>query len=279
MGKSKSKGQHQQLAGSNPTSSSQSLPSSSQESGSKRGTAQGEDITKVTSPAKRAPPRERTSPSPGSKSKRSKNTTATPSLAMLAAVEGLEENAPDSGAPNPVLNESSAGSSNPYAIESSSETHHTNAEKEMLELPGSSRSSSQRKETDAAGVNSDSTGKGKDSADDNSDSSGIKFPASSRSRRQRKGQDAAGVSSDNAGKGKDEAGDISDSSVKGKDVQGVSSESDDSDSDITPPTPVKKPYGIDRVQRGRKIKASSPAGRKNPPVPVLTFCWNFCWNY
>jgi hypothetical protein len=86
----------------------------------------------------------------------------------------------------------------------------------------------------------------------------IELPGSSRSSRQRKGKDAAGVNSDSSDKGKDMAGDNSDDSGKSKGAAG--DDSDASDSDIKP-TPVKKPYGFDRLQRGRKIKASSPAGR------------------
>ena len=56
--------------------------------------------------------------------------------------------------------------------------------------------------------------------------------------------------------GKDVAGDVSDSSEK-------ADESGDSDDDIIP-TPVKKQSGIERLQRGRQIKASSPAGITHP---------------
>ena len=56
--------------------------------------------------------------------------------------------------------------------------------------------------------------------------------------------------------GKDVAGDVSDSS-------GKADESGDSDDDIIP-TPVKKQSGIERLQRGRQIKASSPAGITHP---------------
>ena len=56
--------------------------------------------------------------------------------------------------------------------------------------------------------------------------------------------------------GKDVAGDVSDS-------YGKADESGDSDDDIIP-TPVKKQSGIERLQRGRQIKASSPAGITHP---------------
>ena len=170
---------------------------------------------------KRKPPRDRRS-SPGAGSPPKKNRKAPDTNPdELAAVEGLEETNPPTTtepalptiesappttvAPLTVVNTSSAGASN-------SDTGNT-----LIELPGSSRSSRQRKGKDEAGVNSDSSDKGKDMAGDNSDDSG---------------------------KSKGAAGD----------------DSDASDSDIQPP-PVKKPYGFDRLQRGRKIKASSPAGR------------------
>ena len=171
---------------------------------------------------KRKPPRDRSSPGAGSPLKKIRKAPDT-NPDELAAVEALEEtNPPTTTEPAPptieyapptivettvetVVNTSSAGTSN-------SDTGNT-----LSELPGSSRSSRQRKGKDAAGVNSDSSDKGKDMAGDNSDDSG---------------------------KSKGAAGD----------------DSDASDSDIQP-TPVKKPYGIDRLQRGRKIKASSPAGR------------------
>jgi hypothetical protein len=158
---------------------------------------------------KRKPPRDRSSPGAGSPPKKNRKAPDT-NPDELAAVEGLEETTiesapPTTVAPLTVVNTSSAGASN-------SDTGNT-----LIELPGSSRSSRQRKGKDEAGVNYDSSGKGKDMAGDNSDDSG-------------KSNDAA------------------------------SDYNDDSDSDIQP-TPVKKPYGIDRLQRGRKIKASSPAGR------------------
>jgi hypothetical protein len=171
---------------------------------------------------KRKPPRDRSSPGAGSPLKKIRKAPDT-NPDELAAVEALEEtNPPTTTEPAPptieyapptivettvetVVNTSSAGTSN-------SDTGNT-----LSELPGSSRSSRQRKGKDEAGVNSDSSDKGKDMAGDNSDDSG---------------------------KSKGAAGD----------------DSDASDSDIKP-TPVKKPYGFDRLQRGRKIKASSPAGR------------------
>ena len=49
----------------------------------------------------------------------------------------------------------------------------------------------------------------------------------------------------------------------GKDLGKGSSDKSDSELDMVP-TPIKKPLGIDRVKRGRKIKASSPAGVMSP---------------
>ena len=250
--KDKTKSNQQQQA--NLVSNSEALPS------------------QVDQSPKRKLPRDRTSPVAGSPAKKTRKATVT-NPDELAAVEGLEVTDPPTTTETapPTIDPPTTTETAPPIIDPPTTTE-TDSPTTVARVAVVNRSS--------ADVTSDSSGKGKDAADDNSDSSGIQLPASSRSRRQRKGIGAAGVNSDNAGKGKDETGDISDSSVKGKDAAAVdSSDSDDSDSDITPPTPVKKTYGIDRVQRGRKIKASSPAGRKNPPVPVLTFCWNFCWNF
>ena len=74
------------------------------------------------------------------------------------------------------------------------------------------------------------------------------LPASSHIRKQRGGKEEAA--------GKDAEGDNSDSSNKDEDTG-------DSDDDILP-TPVKKQSGIERLQRGRQIKASSPAGITHP---------------
>jgi hypothetical protein len=71
----------------------------------------------------------------------------------------------------------------------------------------------------------------------------LHLPASSRKLRQRKGKHAVG---DN---GNSDSSSINSSSNDGEDIR---------------PTPVKKPSGIERLHRGRKIKASSPAGRNNP---------------
>ncbi len=209
--------------------------------------------SQVDQSPKRKLPRDRSSPIAGSPGKKTRKATVT-NPDELAAVEGLEETDP------PTTTETAPPTIDPPATTETAPPTIDPSTTETIDPPT---------------ITSDSSGKGKDASDDNSDSSGIQLPASSRSRRQRKGIDAVGVNSDNAGKGKDEAGDISDSSVKGKDAAGDSSECDDSDSDITPPTPVKKPAGIERVQRGRKIKASSPAGRNNPTVPVLIFCLHF----
>ena len=67
--------------------------------------------------------------------------------------------------------------------------------------------------------------------------------------------------------GKDVAGDVSDSS-------GKADESGDSDDDIIP-TPVKKQSGIERLQRGRQIKASSPAGITHPSRTGFDLLFDF----
>ena len=65
----------------------------------------------------------------------------------------------------------------------------------------------------------------------------------------------------NKGAGKHVAAfDDSDSSSKDSDT----GDNDDGDLKQIFPTPVKKQSGTERLQRGRKIKASSPAGRKYP---------------
>ena len=58
---------------------------------------------------------DRTSPSPGKKTRRGKTTTGTPGIDMLAGVEGFEEIAPASGASNTIVNESSSGTTHPDA--------------------------------------------------------------------------------------------------------------------------------------------------------------------
>jgi hypothetical protein len=249
--KDKTKSKQQQQA--DIVSSSEALPS------------------QVDKSPKRKEPRDRSSPIAESPVKKIRKATVT-NPDELAAVEELEETDPPTTTETapPTIDPPTTTETAPPTIDPA-----TTTETDPPTTVAPSRSSRQRKGEDAAGVTSNSSGKGKDAADDNSDSSGIQLPASPRSRRPRKGKNAAGVNSDNAGKGKDEAGDISDSSVKGKDAAGDSSARDDSDSDITPPTPVKKPSGIERVQRGRKIKASSPAGRNIPSVPVLIFCLYF----
>ena len=52
---------------------------------------------------------------------------------------------------------------------------------------------------------------------------------------------------------------------------------DDSDDGVSGifPTPVKKQSGIERLQRGRKIKASSPAGRKYPTRTCFDLLFDF----
>ncbi len=75
----------------------------------------------------------------------------------------------------------------------------------------------------------------------------LQLPASSCKLRQRKGKEQA---VDNAN---------SDSS---------SDDSSSHDEEEIFPTPAKKPSGIERLQRGRKIKATSPAGR-NYPTRIL----------
>ena len=65
----------------------------------------------------------------------------------------------------------------------------------------------------------------------------------------------------NKGAGKHVAAfDDSDSSSKDSDT----GDNDDGDLKQIFPTPEKKQSGTERLQRGRKIKASSPAGRKYP---------------
>ncbi len=100
---------------------------------------------------------------------------------------------------------------------------------DVIEVPESSSIPIQRKGKDKDASKNDAE-------DDNSDSS---------------------CSDDDSDAGKNGAGDT------GKNVAGNTGDSDDGLLDIFP-TPVKKQSGIDRLQRGRKIKASSPAGRKYP---------------
>ena len=61
------------------------------------------------------------------------------------------------------------------------------------------------------------------------------------------------------------------------DINNADSSSTDSHSDSSNdrPTPVKKQSGIDRLQRGRKIKASSPAGRKYPTRTCFDLLFDF----
>ena len=47
---------------------------------------------------------------------------------------------------------------------------------------------------------------------------------------------------------------------KGKEQANADSDSSSDEEEIVP-TPAKKPAGIERLQRGRKIKPTSPAGR------------------
>ncbi len=87
----------------------------------------------------------------------------------------------------------------------------------------------------------------------------IELPASSRVLRECKGKDAEGENSDNSSKDED------------------ADDSDDSELDILP-TPVKKPSGIDRLLRGRKIKASSPAGHNYPTRICFDLFFNLLFN-
>ena len=90
-------------------------------------------------------------------------------------------------------------------------------------------------------------------------------------------ESSSGVSNPNAGKDVIELPASSSNPNAGKDAEdansNISSQDDDSnDSGLdTLPTPVKKQAGIERLQRGRKIKASSPAGRKYPTRFDLLF--------
>ena len=59
------------------------------------------------------------------------------------------------------------------------------------------------------------------------------------------------------------------------DINDSSSTDSQSDSSNDRPTPVKKQSGIDRLQRGRKIKASSPAGRKYPTRTCFDLLFDF----
>jgi hypothetical protein len=183
---------------------------------------------------KRKPPRNRLSPSAGSPVKKIRNAPAT-NPEELAAVEGLEEtNQPTTTEPAP-----------PEELAAVEGLEETNQPTTTVN-------------TSSAGASNSDTG-----------NTLIELPGSSRSSRQCKGKEEAGVNYDSSGKGKDMAGDNSDDSGKSKDAAG--DDSDDSESDIQQPTPVKKPYGIDRLQRGRKIKASSPAGR-NILIDLLIYC-------
>ncbi len=190
------------------------------------------------SPNKRKEPMDRSSPRAPLARKKVKEAKTT-SLDELAAVEGFVETAP------------------PTTIENAKGKEATTTSLDGLPAVEGLEETAPPTTIESAPTTIASSGKGKDAACDNSNSSG-------------KGKDAAGDSSDSSGKGKDAAGDSSDSSGKGKDAAGDTSDSDGSDSDILP-TPIKKPSGIDRLQRGRKIKATSPAGRNNPTVPVLIF--------
>ena len=261
---SKSHGQRQQQAG--VKSGSQALPT---------------QVTNEPTKRLRPPPKERTASnasSPSTPAKSPKKTWTAPSQnpGQLAAVEALEETSavtgvnvppptsidsvPTTAAPVPVVNVSSSGASI------------TDEEQNLIELHESSSIPKQWKDKDAGKKASES---------DNSDSSRNDAQAGETQLKKRKGKDK------DAGKNATESGNSDSSSNdghtgetqlkkrKGKDKDAgknaagsnnsdSSSNDGDSDDGVIFPTPVKKQSGIERLQRGRKIKAVSPGHIPNP---------------
>jgi hypothetical protein len=238
-GHTKSHGQRQQ----EQSSSSQALPSQVTK-----------DTTKRTRPL---PFKERTasnasSPSTPGKSPKKPKTAPSENPGELAGVESLDdttavtvvnvtpntsiENARSTAAQDPVVNVSSSGASIP-----------TDEEQNLTQLHESSSISKKREGNDK------DKDAGQNEADiDNSDSSSSDNKSSSISKK-RKGKD------------KDKDAGQNEADINNADSSSTDSNSDSSnDLEHDRPTPVKKQSGIDRLQRGRKIKASSPAGRKYP---------------
>jgi hypothetical protein len=283
---SKSHGQRQQQAG--VKSGSQALPS---------------QVTNEPTKRLRPPPKERTASnasSPSTPAKSPKKTWTAPSQnpGQLAAVEALEETSavtgvnvppptsidsvPTTAAPVPIVNVSSSGASI------------TDEEQNLIELHESSSIPKQWKDKDAGkkaseSDNSDSSrndaqagetqlkkrkGKDKDAGKNatesgNSDSSSNDGHTGETQLKKRKGKDSDSSSNDGhtgetqlkKRKGKDkDAG----KNAAGSNNSDSSSNDGDSDDGVIFPTPVKKQSGIERLQRGRKIKAVSPGHVPNP---------------
>ncbi len=232
----------------------------------------------ANSPTKRArpAPKERQSPiktasttSSPRKSPKKNKTAPTTISGELAAVDALEENsavtvgnvmsttyfesAPTTAAPVSVVNVSSPKTS------ITAEEKDKDAGKNVAEVDDSNSSSKTSIDLhESSSIQKQRKGKDKDAGknvaevdDSNSSSEDSDTGDSLVKKRTRT----------NKGAGKHVAAfDDSDSSSKDSDT----GDNDDGDLKQIFPTPVKKQSGTERLQRGRKIKASSPAGRKYP---------------
>ena len=84
--------------------------------------------------------------------------------------------------------------------------------------------------------------------------------------------ESSSISKKRKGNDKDKDAGQNEADINNADSSGTDSHSDSSNDR---PTPVKKQSGIDRLQRGRKIKASSPAGRKYPTRTCFDLLFDF----
>jgi len=188
--KDKTKGQLQQLAVLNAISTSLATTLSTENlpvSNPVLPVSNQSSLANVNSPAKRGPPKDRSSPGSLTFKKR-KTAASSSSLAEVAGVEELEENASTSGASKSDFNESS------------SETSHPAAGQEELQLAASSSKRSHREEIDE-----------KNDGDNSEEADGkqevLQVPASSGKGRHRAGKDGKGESENSASSSDDSSTD------------------------------------------------------------------------